>query len=437
MTSQPSGRRELGLVTATALVIGNMVGSGIFLLPSSLAPYGVYSLWGWGITSVGAMLLAWSFSRLARRLPRAGGPYAYTRAGFGDFMGFLIAWGYWISIVASNAAIAVALASYLSDFFPALARTPLFGGLAALGAVWILTLINIRGIDKAAFVQVVTVVLKLSPLLVLALFGIWYFQPVRFLAIGPEQTPLGAANAAAALTLWAFLGLEAATVPAQHVRDANRTIPRATLLGCAIAAVFYITCTTVIMGVMPGDQLAHSTAPFADAAKHIWGAGAGYVIAATAVIACFGTLNGWIMLSGQVPEAAANDALFPRAFARQSRHGTPATGLILSSVLVSLLVMMNYTRGLVALFTFIIQLATLSTLVPYIFCTLAEFVMGSDAEPTQRIGWPAGIGLALAFAFSLWAVAGTGQAAVYWGFLALLCGLPVYAWQRRRRVAAD
>lgn len=423
-------KRKLGLAMVTALVLGNMVGSGIFLLPASLAPFGAWSLGGWLVSSAGALLLAWTFSRLARRRPSAGGPYAYTRAGFGDCMGFLIAWGYWIGIVAANAAIAVALVGYLGEFIPALATRPLPGALATLAVVWILIGVNIAGIRSAGSVQLVTTVLKVLPLLAVAVFGLAYFNPDFLLVTEPVESPVHAINATVALTLWAFLGLESATIPADHVRDAPRTIPRATLIGTLIAALLYIACTTAVMGIIPASELATSTAPFADAARLLWGDWAGWLIAAAAVISCFGALNGWVLLSGQIPRAVARDRLFPSFFAPDNPRGTPARGLLVAGVLTSILVMMNYQRGLVAMFTFIILLSTLSTLIPYIFCAMTEFIQtraeGGGARRTGNL-----IAASGAFAYALWATAGTGKDAVYWGFLLILVGVPIYAWQVR------
>ncbi len=427
-------RRSLGLAVATALVIGNMVGSGVYLLPASLAPYGGWSLGGWGVTTVGAVLLALVFSRLARRYPRAGGPYAYARAGFGEFGGFFIAWGYWISMVTANAAIAVAFASYFSVFVPALDRIPILGAGTALAGVWLLTLVNIRGVRYAGNVQLVTTVLKLVPLVAVGLVGLWYFHPASIFEATnkPGTTGAAAINASAALTLWAFLGLESATIPAQHVRDASRTIPRATMIGTLITAVVYVLSTTVVMGLVPNSILAHTAAPFAEAARRMWGGWAGYLMAAGGVIACFGTLNGWVMMQGQLPQAVANDGLFPRIFARETQWGTPAVGLIISGIVVSLLVGMNYTRGLVGLFTFVIRVSTLSTLIPYLFATLADwaFARRERKVPSMRL-WDGVLAVA-AFVYTVWAIAGIGKEAVYWGFLMLLMGIPVYVWISRR-----
>lgn len=431
-------KRKLGLIVATALVLGNMVGSGIFLLPASLAPYGAWSLGGWGVTSVGALLLAWVFSRLARRRPSAGGPYAYSRAGFGDCVGFLVAWGYWISIVAGLAAIAVALVGYLAVFIPTLVSQPLLGALAALGVIWGLTAVNILGVRSAGSVQVVTTVLKLLPLLALALFGFAYFNPEL---LAPAQQPVGspftAINATVALTLWAFLGLESATIPAEHLRNPTKTIPRATLIGTLIAALLYVACTTVVMGIIPAGELAHSSAPFADAAELLWGQWAGWLIAAAAVISCFGALNGWTMMVGQMPRAVARDHLFPRFFGRDCSRGTPALGLLCAGVLTSILVLMNYQRGLVEMFTFIILLSTLSTLIPYLFCSMTELIQSRHDKGT-RLRRIVNVVLACgAFLYVLWAIESTGQEAVYWGFLLLLLGVPIYAWQMRHAKQAQ
>jgi APA family basic amino acid/polyamine antiporter len=425
-------RRSLGLATTTSIVIGNMVGSGVFLLPASLAMYGTYSLWGWGCSSIGALLLAWVFSSLSRRLPKAGGPYAYPREAFGDFAGFLIAWIYWLSIVATNAAIAVAFAAYLASFFPALATTPLFGAFAALAATWLLTAVNIWGVHIAGRLQLVTVILKLTPLLALAVFGVFHFDSHNLTAGNTGQSPLESINTAAAFTMWAFLGLECATVPAEHVKDPEKTIPRATFLGTIIAAVFYVVCTTVVMGIIPAASLANSTAPFADAAKLIWGDWAGYLIAGAALISCFGALNGWILMQGQLPQAVANNGLFPKFLAKESGRGTPAVALIVSSVFATLFILMNYTGGLVAMFNIIILITTFFTLVPYMLCALAEMVLSRQQKRSSNMRLR---DLALAggaFAFGLWAAAGTGKDSLYWGTLLMLAGLPIYVWQTRK-----
>lgn len=441
----------LGLWMAAALVVGNMIGSGVFLLPSSLAPYGGISIVGWLFTATGAMLLALVFARLGRQQPRVGGPYAYTRAAFGDFAGFVVGWGYWISIWVGNAAIAVAFAGYLGFFWPRISHDGALAGAIALAAVWLLTVVNSAGVRQGGRVQVVTTALKLLPLVGVAAFGLALFHPANFQPFNRAGgSTLGAVSATAALTLWAFLGLESATVPAGDVRDPDRTIPRATILGTVFSAVLYIAATAAVMGIVPPASLESSTAPFADAAQAIWGQWAGAGVAAGAAISSFGALNGWILLQGQVPMAAAADGLFPAPFARRARTGAPALGLAISSVLITVLVGANYTRGLVPLFTFVVLLSTLSTLIPYLFCSLAALKAAAASGPAEALVAGGGVGkprsngaparspgfaivAVLAFVYSAWAIVGCGAEAILWGLVLLAAGVPIYVGLRRAK----
>lgn len=420
---------SLGLAMVTSLVVGNMVGSGVFLLPASLAPYGGASLVGWLVTTAGSILLGLVFARLARRLPAAGGPYAYTHQAFGEFAGFLVGWGYWISCWSAVSAIAVAMTGYLGDLAPALTRTPAAAAGTAISAIVLLTAVNIAGVRQSGWVQLATTILKVLPLVAVALFGLPRLVPANFAPFNPtDGSAFGAVQACVALTLWAFLGLESGTVPAGDVRDAARTIPRATVLGVVIASLLYVAATVAVMGMVPREVLASSSAPFAEAARTLWGPHAGTLVAAGAFISCFGALNGWILVASQVPAAIARRRLFPAFFARLSGRGTPALGLALSGVLSSILVAANFTKGLVGMFTAMILLSTLASLIPYTFCTMAEALL---SVRERLAGTRAAVGgaltlSALAFVYAMIATAGSGQETVYWGFLTLLAGIPVY-----------
>jgi APA family basic amino acid/polyamine antiporter len=412
-------------------VVGNMIGSGIFLLPAALAAYGGISIFGWLFTTTGAVLLALVFARLSRAAPKAGGLYAYTKIGFGELAGFLVAWGYWISIWCGNAAIATAFAGYVGVFVPSLSRNPLLAAATGAAAIWILSWVNAMGVRSAGITQLVTTVLKLLPLAAIGTLGLLYFKAKNMTPFNPSGAPpFSAITATAALTLWAFLGLESATIPADDVIDPRRTIPRATIMGTLSAAVAYILGTVAVMGVSPPAALARSTAPYADAATVMWGGWTSYAVAAGAAISCFGALNGWILLQGQLPLAVARDGLFPSVFARLSRRGTPVVGIVISSALATILISMNYTAGLVKEYTFMILLATLTSLVPYVFCSAADVVISLGNEESLRrrrdlrFLWIPG----LAFLYSLWAIGGSGRDTVYWGFLLLLAGIPVYVW---------
>ena len=432
-------RRDLGLFLATTLVLGNVVGSGIFLLPASLAPYGGAGLLGWLVTSGGAICLAMVFSRFSRQMPATGGPYAYTREVFGDFAGFVVAWAYWISLWTGNAAIAVALVSYLHVFWPALEQSPALGAAVCIGIVWTVSAVNIAGVRVAGVVCAAATAIKIVPLVAIAIAGVARFRPEHVLPLDGTGTGLlSGVQASAMLTLWAFLGIESATVPAQHVRDPERVIPRATLLGTLAAAALYILASIGVMAILPLHAVAGSAAPFADAASSLWGSWAGYCVGAAAAISCLGTLNGWTLLAGQLPLAVARDGLFPSLFARVSRRGTPAAGIAIAGVLVSAMVAANYHRGLVGMFTFIVLLATLANLVPYVFTALAGLRM-LRSRPELRVGRGSAVGAGIAgvaFLYSIWAVGGSGAEVLGWGTLLLLSAAPLFLamrWLRRGR----
>lgn len=422
---------------ATSLVIGNMIGSGIFLLPAALAPYAGLGIVAWLISSIGAVLLALVFARLARRIPKAGGPYAYARAGFGDFAGFFMAWGYWISLLATNAAIASALVSYLTVFWPMLGSVRWMAAAVAVGTIWLLTALNAAGIRNGGVVQVVTVVMKLAPLLLIGTLGLLYVDTDAF-ALRPvgSQAPLASISAAVALTLWAFLGFESATIPAESVIAPERTIPRATVIGTVATAIVYVASTVAVVGILPSAAMAESSAPFADAGRMIWGGWGGYLMGVGAIVSCFGALNGWILVQGQIPMAMARDGVFPALFARTRPDGTPAVAIVISSVFATVLLLFSFTGTLVELFTKTLLLATLTAVVPYVFATMTElrFVLTGarrQAGEAPRTGIGAAIVPIGAFLFAMWAVIGAGQETVYLGFVLLLAGLPIYVWLKR------
>jgi APA family basic amino acid/polyamine antiporter len=425
--------RVLGFWAAVSIVMGNMIGSGVFLLPASLAAYRGLSLVAWLISAAGSVALALVFAWLARQMPATGGPYAYTRQAFGEVPGFLVAWGYWLSIVATLAALAVAFVGYLDPFIPAIVRSPAAAAALAIATMWVLIAVNVAGIAVAGRMQIVTTVLKLLPLVLVGIGGMFFFDPSAF-TVPASETPVGSQIVSAmTLTLWAFLGLECATIPAGSVRDPERTIPRATMVGTVVAAAVYIVSTMGVMSLVQPDVLASSTAPFADGARRLLGDAAANIVALGAAISCFGALNGWVLVAGQLPMAAANDGLLPGVFARLSRRQTPAQGIVIAGVLSSVLIAMNYARNLVDLFTFIILLATLGTLIPYTFCSLALWLMPGRERPRGVIALVS----ALAFVYSMFAIGGAGMDTVFYGFLLLMGGLPIYVWIRRTRGAAS
>jgi len=425
-------KRKVGLFTAASLVAGNMIGSGIFLLPAALAVYGGISLVGWLVSGAGAFCLAMVFARVSRMVPKTGGPYIYTREAYGEFAAFIASWTYWISILPTNAAISIALISYLSIFFPVFETSNVAAAMAALGALWFLTWINIRGVRSGGRVQLITTVMKLVPLIAISLVGVFYINPDHFIPFNASQeTNLAAISGSIALTFFAFMGLESATIPAEDVENPSKLVHRATILGTTVTLLVYILSYVAIMGLVSPEALQKSNFPFAEGAAVIWGDGGKYLIGIGAIISTFGALNGWILLQGQIPYATSRDKLFPKIFARVNKNGAPANGLIFSSVIITILVLSNYTKGLVGMFNFMVLLSTVTVVVSYLFCSASEIlIIIKTSGPKSKLLKPSLFAIP-AFIYLMWALAGVEQNVVYLGFIAMMAGIPFYVWIRK------
>ena len=423
-----SNNKKIGLITTTSLVVGNMIGAGIFILPASLSTYGSISLLGWIFTASGAIVLAKIFSNLSKIIiNKSGGPYAYSKEGFGDFIGFLVAWGYWISTWISNAAIAIAIIGALSFFFPILKTNSLLAVSIGLSMIWFFTWINSNGIRSSGKIQVISTVLKILPLLFVIIFGVFFFSIDNFPKFNlTGETDFTTFSLVAALTLYAFLGIESASIPAENIKNPSKTVPKATMLGTIISTCIYILGTVVLFGILPTETLQNSPAPFAEAAQVIGGKYAGYFVAVGAAISGMGALNGWILILAQIPMAAAKDNIFPKVFKKNNKKGAPFLGLIIGSLLSSAVMLMNFSDSLVTQFTFMVNLTVLACLVPYLFVSAAYIIIVIQKnKDTSSILKTVILGL-LGFLYSLWAIYGSTAEVVFYGFLLLLLGIPFY-----------
>jgi APA family basic amino acid/polyamine antiporter len=429
--------RQLGLWMCAALVVGNMVGVGIFMLPVSLAPFGLNSVLAWVLTATGALVLAWVFSALSRAFPQTEGPYAYTRIAFGDLTSFMVAWGYWMSVWVANAALATGAVSYMSHLLPWIATEPGASTAVTVGIVWLLTGVNVYGVSAAGRVQVVTTILKLVPLLAVFGLGIYLLTTgdERLVWSSPDAPAmsLSAVTAAATLTLWALMGFESASMASERVIDPERNIPRATMIGTLVTAIVYVVACTSILLVIPAQQLALSTAPFADMAALFWGSAAGNWVALFAVISAMGALNGWILLHGELPFQMASNGLFPKVFARLSARKTPAASLCISSILVTMLILLNSGKSMGDIFTFMLLLSTTGVLVMYLVCSLALLALLRNGKIMASRGRTAALAVAgvIGTVYSLWTFVGAGEEAVLWGFVMLGAAVPVFYAMRR------
>jgi APA family basic amino acid/polyamine antiporter len=425
--------KSLGFWRTWAVAVGTMIGSGIFLMPTVLAPYGMNSMWGWVLSGAGILFVVFSLASLAARVPKIGGPYAYTREAFGDLPGFFIAWGYWCSLWSGIAAVAVAVVGYAGIFLPFIGESSTNGAICAISAVWLFTWVNIRGVRTAGIVQLVTTLLKLLPLIVVAVAGMYMGEITSIPASNPHEQSLPTLIASISmLTMWSYVGIEAATVPADDVIDPEKTIPRALIAGAFTGTVVYISATLGVMAIIPGEQLALSSSPFADAASVVFGPWGAKLVALGAIVAILGALNSNIMVVGQMPRAAALDGLFPTRFTGLNSEGAPAFGLVLSGILSTALIIMNYSAGMVAAFTAMALLSTLTTLVPYLASTAADLTLRRREGGQWSAVSPRGAAIAsIGFLFSLFVIVGSGLEVILSGTVLLLAGLPVYYWSRR------
>ena len=419
--------KKIGFWSSTSLVAGNMIGSGVFLLPASLAAYGSISLLGWLFSSLGALLLAKVFGNLGRIAPNTiGGPYAYTRLGLGELPGFLVAWGYWISIWCTNAAIAVALVGYLEVFFPVLGENKFAAIATGLGVIWFFTWINTLGIKESGKIQLITTIIKIMPIIFIIIIGAFFFDINNLPSFNlTAESDFSAFSSVATLTLFAFLGIESATIPAGNIENPEKTIPRATMIGTLIVTILYVFGTIVLFGILPLEVLQKSPAPFAEAAKIIGGDYGGYFVAVGVIVSGLGVLNGWILITGQISMSTAKDDLFPSFFERENKKGAPVLGFIIGGVLSSAVMLMSFSEGLVDQFEFIVQLTVFVALVPYLFSAAAYALIIIEKKIHPK-NWVKTFVLAtFGFGYSLWAIYGSGSDTVYYGFLLLLLGIPV------------
>ena len=385
-----------------------------------LAPYGSISFLGWLFTSLGAILIALTLGRLASRTDESGGFYVFVKTAFGPLPGFLVAWSYWLSIVFGTAAISVAFAGYMGALDPTIKENIFAQAGIAVLAVWILTGVNLKGIAEAASLQLFMTLAKIVPLLVIIALAVFAGDINNIPPFNPQRLPITDALATTALlTMWAFIGIEAGVVPAGDVVDAKRTVPRAVITATLMVAALYVASTAAVMMLVPVDVLAQSQSPFADAAAKL-GRFGGPMIAIGALISTAGALNGNVLLSGQMSAAPARDGYAPRFLARTNRGHAPTTALVISSLFATLLVLFNFSGGLVKAFTFLISISTLATLMPYALSAIAELRYSIKAARAWTLI------AAIALAFIIIAMAGAGDNTLLWGAVLIGAGVPVF-----------
>ncbi|HLY49451.1 MAG TPA: amino acid permease [Solirubrobacteraceae bacterium] len=445
--AKPSATSDnrLSLLGATALVIGSIVGVGIFNLPASLAPYGPITLVSMGLTTVGALALARLFASLSRRMPADGGPYAYARVAFGNGLGFANAWSYWITAWAGNAAIAVGWVLYVEVFINK-GQTKIWSVLLVLAGLWIPAAINLSGIKNMGWFQLTTTITKFAGLAFMSIVGLFYIKSANFHPWNVSgHSDISAIGSGMAIALFSYLGVETAAVAAKNVRDPDRNIPRATLLGTAATAVVYVLSLIAVFGILSDHVLQNSTAPFSTAVNAMFGGTFwGNVMAVVVIISGIGALNGWTMVTAEMPRAAAQDGVFPEHFKRLNSRGMPAFGIVVSTALASIAMIINYlgSNGQ-TVFTTLILMTGITAAVPYGFSAAAQIkwrIADQKQMETPRFVRDLIVAV-LSLVFSVLFIVysrDTGHSFwVYWGpyfltIVAFLFGIPVYRHQRKR-----
>jgi APA family basic amino acid/polyamine antiporter len=430
----------LGLTSATGLVIGSIVGTGVFTMPAVLAGAGTMSILVLAVIAVGAMLLAVLFGQLTKRVPNSdGGVYAYSRHEFGDFAGYLVGWCYWIQTWAGNAAIVASWVFYVDAFLDLHNPSGMTNWGIALVGLWIPAVINLAGVRQMAWFQNVTVVLKFLPLVFIGVAG-WFF--VKSANFGPFNASGGSLYSgigiAAGVALFSFIGVEAAAITAKRVLNPRVNVGRASIIGTAASAILYVLVTAAVMGLVPHGALAKTGSPFVDAFETIFphAAWAGRFIAAIAVISGIGALNGWTLIVTETSRAMAEDDLFPKAFAWTDRNGTAWFGIVIGTILPSVLMLWRYTSSSgLTVFTYLVDLTVVTVAIPYFFSALAQLTyLVSRRRRVQ--GWQLARDLSVAGAsilFSMWVTFASGYQVVYQALVVILAGLVLYAFLNARR----
>jgi APA family basic amino acid/polyamine antiporter len=380
-------KKTIGIWRSWALVAGMMIGSGILTMPALLAPYGSYSFVGWAVTGFGAVCLALSYSYLSSRKPGLGGPYFYVQEAFGTKYAAIVAWGYWISLVASVAALALSFTGYSKVFMPFIENSSLYSAAFAICIIILFMGINIRGVREASMVQLLTTVIKILPLLFLGVAGVIFGEVKEIPAINPDNSSLFQMVAGLCLLImFAFIGLESATLPSEDTIDPKKTIPRASILGTLTAVIVYMVAMLGLMSIIPLTQLQQSSAPFADAAQILIGSSGAIIITIGALFAIGGTLNVCIMIAGTIMLAGARDGMFPRYFSQQNAQGTPVRALLASSTLGIMLLLFNNSKSLISSYEYLLIIGTFAALIVYLGTGLASIkLQWQDHKQGQKI----------------------------------------------------
>lgn len=425
---------KIGKVKATSLVAGNMIGSGVLIAPAILAPYGSMSIVGWILTTIGAIALALVFAKLSSWVPKSGGPYTFARHVFGDFIGFQMAWGYWISTWCGSVSLLVCTLQYISIFCPDFVANQMLSICLGIFLICLFTCINLRGIKESTCVEVVIVAIKIVPIVVIAILGLCCVDITSVFKYEDFQKHgISSFGLMAQTLLWAFIGLESATIPSDKVDNPSKTIPLATIAGVLITASVYIFGAIAINGLVPESELLVSKAPYVDAAKKIFGEPGAVAMIITGIIGIAGSLNGWILIQGQVSYSAAQEGLFPKYFLKTNKNNVPS-GVVVGSILMTIVFLLSYQPACVKQINNLINVSVFAMLLPYFYSVVAYMylLIRKNAEIALKEKIYLYIVSFVAFIYTFISIVGGGYELVFIGFTMFLISVPFYCFVKKQ-----
>ncbi|MFB6467478.1 amino acid permease [Cytobacillus sp. Hz8] len=456
--------KKWGFLILTTFVIGNMVGGGIFMLPSNLAQVSgsMGALMSWGATGLGVLTLALVFGNLAIRKPDLkAGPQSYAQALFrnprnGRIAGYSMAWGYWAANWAATASVMISLAGYLSTFFPVMQSTKTLLSIGSFqlelgklitflvcsallwGIQWILTY-HFNGVGK---LNLVTTVAKIIGFILFIVLTLTIFDASN-LGLGETYTnaeghpvPFGGQiNAAAIATLWAFIGIESAVMLSNRAKS-QKDVKKATIFGLLISVLIYIAITLLTMAALPHEELVTSQKPLVDALDAVIGSKGAAIMAILAVISLLGSNIGWVVVSSEVPYQAAKLNLFPKWFAKTNEKGNPQRSLTLTNIMTQIFIFSTISGTVTQAYNFAMIVATLAYLIPYFVSAIYQMKLVISGETYAEIKGSRivdGIITGLALIYSIWVIK-TGTADLKTFFLGIglfVFGLILYPFIMR------
>ena len=364
--------KKLGFGSVLAIVFGSQIGSGIFVVPASLAPFGTFSIYGWILAGLGAVILAFVFAGLCSNFPKTGGPHVYVNEMFGRVSAFFTGWTYWLISWISSSVVVVTAVACLHPFFGE-HQSPYMYLCLEIVLLLSLTYINCKSVVLSGKLEFVLTLLKFIPFVSVPIIIFQDFDISKACLLKEYQGKPGLdlISLATSIAFWCFIGVECATTPAEAVENPSKTIPRAIVLGTVSVALIYIINNVAIMGVIQSEILANSKAPYVDAINVVLGKNSSMIIAVITSLVCIGTLNAWILTSSQISLGLAKDELLPAILARKNKEGAPYVSVLISCLGMIPILILTKNENLSSQITYIIDFSVKSFLLVYLICSLA------------------------------------------------------------------